>query len=428
MAGGGSSSSSSTPVDMTPQAFQGLQAPYAAVLGQLLGFKITNPDGTPTNPVNFTYPGGQFTGAGGTAAQTGAGQTSRPGATVQNAPSNGGGYQIPSTFGGGSSNAATMNAGGAHSNTGGTAAPGTPGFTVSNPGLGTNNPNDILNGIPTYQGDLTAPLGANEQSILDMLMGNASGTGSSTSGQGLDPSTAAFLQSVMQPGYVPGNTTPGGLTSFAQMLQGAHQTAAYDPNSENPFLQAAIQSAQRPTMQALQETLTQALPGRFTQAGQFNQPQGSSAFDRAAALATRSAADASGDIATKLSYQNMNDQLTRAFQANQSARAAEDTGLQGELARNQESNQNAQQRQVQAAGIAPQVSTAQVNNMVQNLQAQALPRLIQEYGIERGMTEFNNRVNTLMGVLGIAGGTTQPTISQKSESSSSQKPNILPAL
>jgi hypothetical protein len=401
-------SSSSKPVDMTPQAFKGLQAPYAAVLGQLLGFNITNPDGSSTNPVSFTYPGGQFTGQGGTGAQTGAGQVYRPGG--------GGGNNATRISGaGGSSNAGV----GPTNFSGGNRTPtqGQPGFTVTNPNLGTGNPNDILNGIPTYQGPLTANLGANEQSILDMLMGNANSTGSSTSGTGLDPATSSFLQSVMQPGYVPGNTTPDSLNAFAQMLQGAHQTAAYDPNSENPFLQAAIKSAQQPTLQGLTETLTQALPGRFTQAGQFNQPQGSSAFDRAAALATRGASDTLGNIATNLSYQNMNDQLQRSFQANQSARAAEDTGLQGQLTRDQQSNQAAQDRQVQAAGIAPQVSSTQVNNMVSNLQAQALPRLIQEYGIERGMTEFNNRVNSLLGVLGIAGGTTQPTVSQQSKSS-----------
>jgi uncharacterized membrane protein len=170
-------------------------------------------------------------------------------------------------------------------------------------------------------------------------------------------------------------------------------------------------------MQALTETLSRTLPGRFTQGGQFTQPQGSSAFDRAAAIATRGAGDTMGDIATKLSYQTTSDQLARNFQAQQAARGAEDTALQGQLARDQESKEGAAGRQIQAAGIAPQVSTAQVQNLTANLQAQALPRLIQEYGIERGMDEFNNRMNSLLSVIGIAGGVTQPTVSSKSESS-----------
>lgn len=435
MAGGGSSSSSSTPVDMTPQAFKGLQGPYAAVLGQLLGFNITNPNGTSTNPVSFTYPGGQFNGQGGggtgspmgTVGQQGGAPTAQPSGFNANESKNGT-YNVQ---GGGSSNAGTNAPGsfgiGVPSVSQRTGAGQRPGFTVSNPNLGTGNPNDILNGIPTYQGPTTAPIGGNEQSLLNMLMGNANGTSSSSSGgQGLDANTQAFLQSIMGGAGLPGPQQP--LGQFNQDVNNAHATAAYDPNSENPFLAAAISAAQRPTLQGLTETLTRDLPGRFTQAGQFSQPQGSSAFDRAAAIATRGAGDTMGDIATNLSYQQMNDQLQRAFTANQSARGAEDQSMQAQLARQNQNSQNAQDRQIQAAGIAPTASQAQVNNMVQNLQAQALPRLIQEYGIERGMDMFNNQMNGLLSVLGIAGGTTQPTISQKSESSSSTKPNLLPLI
>jgi len=408
-------SSSSTPKDMTPQAFKGLQGPYAAVIGQLLGYNITNPNGTSTNPVSFTYPGGQFTGQGGTGAQTQAGQTARPG--MNNTGNTGMTFRVP---GGGSTGGTYMpagNGGGSGGGAGGSGVPGTPGYTVTNPNLGTGNPNDILNGIPGYQGPLTAQLGANEQSILDMLMANSGqGSGSGTSG-GIDAATGQFLQNQVNGNYLPGNYSPQDLAQFAQGVQGAYATPGYDPNSENPFLAAAIQAAQRPTLQGLTETLTRDLPGRFTQAGQFTQPQGSSAFDRAAAIATRGASDAMGDIATKLSYQTTSDQLNRAFQANQSARAAEDTSNQAQLARQNQNSQNAQDRQIQAAGLAPQVSKQQVDNMVSNLQAQALPRLIQEYGIERGMDEFNNRMNSLLSVLGIAGGVTQPTVSQSSKSS-----------
>lgn len=391
-------SSSSKPVDMTPAAFKGLQGPYASVIGQLLGFQINDPSGQGPISPTFTYPAGQFpmqSGSGGTASQqTSAGQRVRLSGASPNSAGDGG----------------WVNRGPAQATSGSSG----PGFTLTNPGIGSGNPNDILGGIPSYQGPLTADLGANEQALLDQLMGASGAGGSSSSGQALDPATVAFLQSVMGPGYIPGSTDLG---QFAQGYEGAHATAAYDPNSENPFLQAAIEAAQRPTMQALTETLSRTLPGRFTQGGQFTQPQGSSAFDRAAAIATRGAGDTMGDIATKLSYQTTSDQLARNFQAQQAARGAEDTALQGQLARDQESKEGAAGRQIQAAGIAPQVSQAQVQNLTANLQAQALPRLIQEYGIERGMDEFNNRMNSLLSVIGIAGGVTQPTVSSKSESS-----------
>lgn len=408
-------SSSSSPVDMTPKSFQGLQGPYAAVIGQLLGYQLNNANGTAVNPVNFTYPAGQFasgtagrtgtaTGAGGTLAQIGAGQTPN-GSYVSNS-------RIAAS--GGSSNAGIMDPriSGTGQNSG-SGAPGTPGYYLSNPNLGTGNPNDILNGIPTYQGPLTADITGNEQGILDQLMANSGATG----GGATDAATANFLRNLANGQYLQPDQGTAGLGAFNQGVQGAHATAAYDPNSENPFLQAAIGAAQRTNLEGLQNTLTNALPGRFTQAGQFVQPTGSSAFDRAAALATQSVANANSDIATNLSYQTLNSQLQRNFEANQAARAAEDTSMQAQLGRQNANEQNALNRQIQGAQITPQVTQAQVSNMVQNLQAQALPRLIQEYGIERGMDEFNNRVNSLLSVIGIAGGVTQPTVSQKSSSS-----------
>lgn len=400
-------SSSSTPVDMTPKSFQGLQGPYAAVLGQLLGYQLNNANGTPVNPVNFTYPAGQFaTGSSASGTQaTSAGQTYRAGQGQGAGPNSGDWVQSPTSSGHGFGGQSTPQP-----------QPTGNGMYITNPNLGTGNPNDILNGIPTYQGPLTANLGSNEQSLLDQLMG-ASGSSASGSSGGTDAATAQFLQNSANGQYLQPNQGTAGLGQFNQGVNAAHATAAYDPNSENPYLQAAIQAAQRTNLEGLQDTLSRSLPGRFTSAGQMSQPQGSSAFDRAAAIATRGVANANSDIATNLSYQTLNDQLNRNFSANQAARSAEDTSMQAQLARQNTNEQGALDRQMQGAGIAPSVTQAQVSNLVQNLQAQALPRLIQEYGIERGMDEFNNRTNSLLSVLGIAGGVTQPTTSTKSESS-----------
>ena len=136
---------------------------------------------------------------------------------------------------------------------------------------------------------------------------------------------------------------------------------------QNPFLEAAITNAQRPTMQGLEETLTRSLPGRFTQGGQFIQPHGSSAFDRAAAIATRGAADASAGIATNMSAQ--------AY--------GQERGLQQQ---------------------AVQLGQTEVQTLIQNLQAQALPRMIEDMGIERALAEFSGRTNQLLQALQIATG------------------------
>lgn len=412
--GVGGSSSSSKPVDMTPAAFKNLQGPFASVFASLLGFGppgagqsgngtgwtqdgkggwVYNPTG---GAVTTTTTGNQFGGTGGSRKRMGGSQ-------------NGGSVWRNNQY------AATPSGQGGGQTTTTTIAPGT--------GTGQpTDPNQILAGIPKYQGPLTAGIGANEQSILDMLMGNATGQGGGTTTAGPNSNALSYLDKVLAGDFMPGGATPGGLQNFAQMLQGAQQTQGYQGTMEemNPFLQASIQAAQRPTLQGLEETLSRTLPGRFTEAGQFKQPGGSSAFDRAAAIASRGASDSLADIATNLSYATYEAERGRTFEAQEAARQREDTALQGELDRIFQGQQGERDRQNEAAGLTSTIKTQEVDNLVKNLQAQALPRLIQEFGIERGMEQFNNQVNSLLAVLGIAQGVTAPVIGQKEKSSSAQ--------
>lgn len=203
-------------------------------------------------------------------------------------------------------------------------------------------------GGPAYNGPLFSPETANEQNLRGGLMADAGGA---SGRQGL----------------------------LADTMGGKY----LDPNS-NPFMNDYIKAAQRPTMQALEETLGRTLPGRFNLAGHTTAPQGSSAFDRASAIATRGAADAMGDIATKIGM-----------------------GVyEGERG-----------RQTQAI----QLSQAEVDTSIKNLQAQALPRMIQELGIERGMAEFNRRTQALLEVLKLMGGVTSPTVANQQQSTATQE-------
>jgi hypothetical protein len=194
-------------------------------------------------------------------------------------------------------------------------------------------------GRPAYDGPLVAGITQPEQDVLGQLQNSGMGR------QG-------YLESVIGGQFLPGQ---GGA---------------------NPFLDAAIRSAQRPTLQGLEETLGRTLPGRFTQAGQLLNARGgtgvgsgggSSAFDRAAAIATRGASDTLGDIATNISSAN----------------------FEGERNRQQQAVQLGQQ---------------EVSSLVQNLQAQGLPRLIEDLGIERGLAEFQSRTQSLLQALQIATG------------------------
>jgi len=390
----GGSKSSSTPVDMTPEAFKALQGPFASVFAKLLGFAPA----TPATPGTSTGTPG-MPGMGG----TGTGGTGSPRQPLQSGNDNG------NPFGG-----TGGRRGGMWTNPGQSANPA---WVPATPG--SSDPNSVLGGIPKYTGDLTAGIGGNEQSILDLLMAQ---TGGGTGGTTAGPTAGAqsYLQNVLNGQYMPEGASQGGLTNFAQMLQGASQTPGYAGTMEemNPFLKASIEAAQRPTLQGLEETLSRTLPGRFTEAGQFKQPGSSSAFDRAAAIATRGASDSMADIATNLSYATYEAERGRTFEAQEGARAREDAALKSELDRLFTGRENERGRQNEAAGLTSTLQTQEVDNLVKNLQAQALPRLIQEYGIERGMEQFNNQVNTLLATLGIAQGVTAPTIGNSQKSSS----------
>ncbi len=159
---------------------------------------------------------------------------------------------------------------------------------------------------------------------------------------------------------------------------------------QNPYFDAAVRQAQLPTLQGLTETLDRTLPGRFTAGGHFVQPGGSSAFDRAAASATTGAANAMAGIAT-----NMGNQLY------------------------------SQERQLQQQAVG--LGQNEVQTFVQNLQAQALPRLIDQMGIEAGLQEFQRQTNALLQALQIATGASglnQVAQTQTSESQQGLIPGI----
>lgn len=213
-------------------------------------------------------------------------------------------------------------------------------------------------GRPAWTGPFVAPITGAETDMLGQLQNSGMGR------QG-------YIQDVIGGRFLPGQS------------------------GSNPFLQAAIESAQRPTLQGLEETLSRTLPGRFTQAGQLlnarggtgvGQGGGSSAFDRAAAIATRGAADTMGDIATNISSTNF---------------------------------ENERNRQQQAVGLGQQ----EVSTMVQNLQAQGLPRLIEDMGIERGLAEFQSRTDALLRALQLATGIGGMTNIGNQSSSSSESLN-----
>lgn len=216
-----------------------------------------------------------------------------------------------------------------------------------------------LSGIPSPEGPLVAPITQGEQDALSSLSVN----------DPLSQARKSYLTDTIGGKFLPGQ--PG----------------------SNPFLQASIEAASRPILQGLTDLLTRELPGRFTQAGQFVNPQGSSPFDFAAARATGDTAAALGKIGTDMAFQ----------------------GYETERGRQQE---------------AVQIGQQEVQTMLTNLQAQALPRLIQDQGIERGQKIFQERLNALLQALGVITQAPLQTIGneQKSKSTSSEQKGIIPGV
>ncbi len=163
----------------------------------------------------------------------------------------------------------------------------------------------------------------------------------------------------------------------------------------NPFLQSTIQAAQRPLLEQFQDVTMPGLQSAFTAAGQRTQPGGSSAFDKAKAIESRGLFNALGDIGTKIAGENFEKERAR---------------------------------QVQAVTQAGQLSTQQVQNTIQGLQAAALPRLIEQFGIDKGLAEFNQRIDTVLKAIQLAQGLPLFAQGQEGSGSGSTDPDIGSAL
>jgi hypothetical protein len=138
---------------------------------------------------------------------------------------------------------------------------------------------------------------------------------------------------------------------------------------------ASIEAAQRPVREAFQEQVIPQLRSAFTQAGQTIQGDGSSPFGKALVQSSRDFQRNLGDISTRLVSDNF--ARERALQ-------------QG------------------AVGQATAFSQGELQNLVTGLQQSALPRFIEQSGIEAGTQEFNNQLNLLLQVLSLASGATSP--------------------
>lgn len=179
----------------------------------------------------------------------------------------------------------------------------------------------------------------------------------------------AFLQAIQQQGLNPSAANQASGNFLQSMLQGAGQGAISD----------AIQSAQQSVINQFNEETLPGLRAQFARAGQQIQgDRGSSPFQMAQARASSGLADALGGVSSDITLQGINQQL-------------------------------------QAANQAQGLDQARMENLMAGLEASALPRMVEQLGIDRGLEEFRRRQDQLLQVLGAAGQLSSPVLGQESE-------------
>lgn len=213
---------------------------------------------------------------------------------------------------------------------------------------------------------------------MSPTMANPDFTGTSPLVAGMSPEEQALVQMIV--GGAGGNALTGATSDQAlATLRGDYLS----PQS-NPFLAAYIQAAQRPVTEQFNRTTVPNLLGRYTQAGQQIQGAGSTAFAGAANTAANDFTQSLSDISTRISEGAYNAERDRQ------------TGM---------------------VGTANQISNDELQRLQKRLESAALPRLIQDLGIQRGIAEFNRRMQVIMDALKLASGVSAPTVANSQSSS-----------
>ncbi len=157
------------------------------------------------------------------------------------------------------------------------------------------------------------------------------------------------------------------------LLQSQLEGRGLTPES-NSFLQQTIEAATRPLFRAFDERELQER-GLFGRAGQ--KLQESSPFAQARSRATEGLLSAVGDVSGRIAGENFQRGLDRQQQAVNQVQATQQARFQ------------------QARGV---------------LEASALPRLIEQFGIDQGKREFDRRMQMFLQALQLGGQLGSPTL------------------
>lgn len=224
---------------------------------------------------------------------------------------------------------------------------------------------------------------------INPTVGGITGTNFNLGSQTGNPLLAGLTpQQLASLGGLPNASNNPNLAGSMQTLGQIGNMNFINPSS-NPFLASAIKGAVDPMVTAFNASTMPAMTGQFTAAGQKTsgaQPGGgSSAFDTAASLAQKQLEQSIGQVTSGMENQNYQ------------------TGVQN--------TQN-------AAIASGNLTSGNLNNMIQTLNAQSLPQLVQQYGINQGLQVYQQRMQMLLQVLGLGGQISQPVIANTAQSTS----------
>ena len=246
--------------------------------------------------------------------------------------------------------------------------------------------NLLSGGVPKYEGPRTVAATDQETSLINQLFGRA----------GQAPEEVS-LDSILS--QIAGGGTAlqkAGEASILDTLGGKY----LDP-STNPWLSKTVQAAEGDLQYDWENRIMPNLRTSFTGAGHTVTPgsYGSSPFDRSMALASNEQTRQLQDLATEVyskNYASERDRMLQALGLQQS-----ETSLRAGA---QDAALGAQQGQ---EGINLAERQAQTEELVTTLQAVALPRLIEQYGVDVGMQEFRDQMQQLFQLLGLTGNVSQ---------------------
>lgn len=141
----------------------------------------------------------------------------------------------------------------------------------------------------------------------------------------------------------------------------------------NPYLQSAMQSATGELQSQYENVTVPQLESTFKTAGQNIGPMGSSPFATALAVQNGAYLSSVQKTVTDMAYQNYSQE---------------------------------RQNQLNAVNQASALDQQSYEQLTGALQSEALPRLIEQYGIDQGVKEYQGRLTALLQLLGYEGDAT----------------------